>query len=178
MDSSKLNDWLQILGMFGIIASLVFVGMQVKQTDVIASVEGQDNAVQRHFDMLSLMTEHADVWQRGCAGEDLGAVERAQFAKIFIIYTNNNFAGWRRLEVSGYRQSKSEYNINGYAANLHRYPGMAIAFRSSKEWDKLGFGDNLGPTFEKYYSLIAERVKELEEIEPNPKYGVEWCGRS
>lgn len=164
--------------MFGIIASLVFVGMQVKQTDVIASVEGQDNAVQRHFDMLSLMTEHADVWQRGCAGEDLGAVERAQFAKIFIIYTNNNFAGWRRLEVSGYRQSKSEYNINGYAANLHRYPGMAIAFRSSKEWDKLGFGDNLGPTFEKYYSLIAERVKELEEIEPNPKYGVEWCGRS
>jgi len=41
MDSAKLNDELQILGMLGIIASLIFVGMQLKQTDEIASIEGQ-----------------------------------------------------------------------------------------------------------------------------------------
>ena len=95
--------------MLGIMASLVFVGMQLKQTDEIASVEGQDNAVQRHYDMLSLMTEYAGVWQRGCAGEELTATERVQFAKIFTVYGNNNFAGWRRLEVSSYRDSSSDY---------------------------------------------------------------------
>lgn len=36
MDSEKLNDWLQILGAAGIIASLVFVGMQLKQSQDIA----------------------------------------------------------------------------------------------------------------------------------------------
>lgn len=36
MQSEKLNDWLRILGMAGIIASLVFVGLQLKQSQDIA----------------------------------------------------------------------------------------------------------------------------------------------
>ena len=31
MDSAKLNDWLQVVGLFGVIASLIFVGLQMKQ---------------------------------------------------------------------------------------------------------------------------------------------------
>ena len=33
---AKINDWLQVVGMFGLIASLVFVGMQIKQDHEIA----------------------------------------------------------------------------------------------------------------------------------------------
>ena len=36
MDSAKLNDWLQVIGLFGVIASLIFVGMQMKQDRDIA----------------------------------------------------------------------------------------------------------------------------------------------
>ena len=36
MGSAKLNDWLQVLGMFAIVASLIFVGLQIRQTDAIA----------------------------------------------------------------------------------------------------------------------------------------------
>lgn len=36
MDSSKLNDWLQVVGLFGVIASLVFVGLQMMQDREIA----------------------------------------------------------------------------------------------------------------------------------------------
>ena len=36
MNSQKLNDWLQIVGLFGLIASLLFVGFQIKQTQDIA----------------------------------------------------------------------------------------------------------------------------------------------
>ena len=35
-DAAKINDWLQVIGMFGVIASLVFVGLQMKQTQEIA----------------------------------------------------------------------------------------------------------------------------------------------
>jgi hypothetical protein len=34
--SDKLNDWLKILGMFGVVGSLVFVGIQLKQAQDIA----------------------------------------------------------------------------------------------------------------------------------------------
>ncbi len=39
MDSSRLNDWLQVLGLFGVMASLVFVGLQMKQDYDIALAE-------------------------------------------------------------------------------------------------------------------------------------------
>jgi len=35
-DVSKLNDWLQVVGMFGLIASLIFVGLQIRQDHQIA----------------------------------------------------------------------------------------------------------------------------------------------
>ena len=36
MDSGKLNEWLQVVGLFGVIASLMFVGLQMKQDREIA----------------------------------------------------------------------------------------------------------------------------------------------
>ena len=36
MDSAKLNDWIQIVGIFAVVASLVFVGLQLKQSQDIA----------------------------------------------------------------------------------------------------------------------------------------------
>ena len=41
MDSGKINDWLQIVGLFGVIASLVFVGLQLKQSQDIARSTAQ-----------------------------------------------------------------------------------------------------------------------------------------
>jgi hypothetical protein len=36
MDSRKLNDWLQVVGIFGVIVSLVFVGLEIQQSREIA----------------------------------------------------------------------------------------------------------------------------------------------
>ena len=39
MNSARINDSLQIIGLFGVIASLVFVGLQLKQSHEIALAE-------------------------------------------------------------------------------------------------------------------------------------------
>jgi len=39
MNSQKINDWLQIVGLFGVIGSLIFVGLQLRQTQAIALSE-------------------------------------------------------------------------------------------------------------------------------------------
>ena len=36
MNSAKLNDWIQIVGIFALVASLIFVGLQIKQAEEIA----------------------------------------------------------------------------------------------------------------------------------------------
>ena len=36
MNTAKINEWLQIIGTFGVVASLLFVGLQMKQSQEIA----------------------------------------------------------------------------------------------------------------------------------------------
>jgi hypothetical protein len=36
VDSAKLNDWMQVIGIFALVASLLFVGLQMKQSQEIA----------------------------------------------------------------------------------------------------------------------------------------------
>ncbi len=38
MDTAKLNDWMQVVGLFAVVASLIFVGMQMRQEHEIARV--------------------------------------------------------------------------------------------------------------------------------------------
>lgn len=38
MDSAKLSDWMQVIGIFALVASLVFVGLQMQQDRDIARV--------------------------------------------------------------------------------------------------------------------------------------------
>ena len=41
MDSAKLNDWMQVAGIFAVVVSLIFVGYQLKQSQDIA-ISGQN----------------------------------------------------------------------------------------------------------------------------------------
>ena len=41
MDSAKLNDWMQVVGIFAVVMSLIFVGFQLKQSQDIA-IAGQN----------------------------------------------------------------------------------------------------------------------------------------
>ena len=53
MPSQKLNDWLQIIGLFGVIGSLFFVGLQLKQSQDIAVSETYQNRTTMANDLNS-----------------------------------------------------------------------------------------------------------------------------
>jgi hypothetical protein len=36
MDSTKINDWMQVVGIFAVVASLIFVGLEMRQSQKIA----------------------------------------------------------------------------------------------------------------------------------------------
>ena len=36
MDVAKLNDWMQVFGVFAIVASLIFVGLEMQQAQEIS----------------------------------------------------------------------------------------------------------------------------------------------
>lgn len=52
MDSAKLNDWIQIAGIFALVASLIFVGIEVRQNS-IATRSATNAAVKDGFRELN-----------------------------------------------------------------------------------------------------------------------------
>jgi hypothetical protein len=59
MDSAKLSDWMQVVGIFALVASLIFVGLQMKQTHEIA-LANQFQARSTEFQALSRTGVEAD----------------------------------------------------------------------------------------------------------------------
>jgi len=55
-----LNDWLQIVGLSGVIGSLVFVGLQLKQTQAIALSENYQNRLAAGVDLNVGLINSAD----------------------------------------------------------------------------------------------------------------------
>jgi hypothetical protein len=53
VDVVKISDWLQVVGIFGVIASLVFVGLQMKQTQDIALAGTYNARASQTIDMSS-----------------------------------------------------------------------------------------------------------------------------
>ena len=75
MNTERLQDWLQILGIIGIIASLVFVGQQLKQDRHIAESEAWLSYVDTQVALSQLINENAKIWAEGLGGADFSAAD-------------------------------------------------------------------------------------------------------
>jgi hypothetical protein len=60
MDSAKLNDWLQVVGIFALVASLIFVGLQMAQDREIALSGIYQARAQMTIDINLASTDPAD----------------------------------------------------------------------------------------------------------------------
>jgi hypothetical protein len=175
MISEKVRDWLQLVGMAAVVASLVFVGLQIKQSDEIALVELTDNAAVRLLELNTLRANHAEVWQKACLGEELSSTERVIASSIYFSYLQNNWNSWIRKRVTGYGMAQTNYLTDSVAANIHRYPGLQKIALSYSAWrsNNSEFDTVYSPI---YRQAIQSRLAELEQSEPTPEYDAMWCG--
>ncbi len=80
MKQAKLRDWLEIVGIFAVVVSLLFVGLQMRQTQDIAIAEMDWNNMIAEMESRSAIYEYPDVWAKGNAGVTLTPSES-------VIYT-------------------------------------------------------------------------------------------
>lgn len=175
MDSAKLHDWLQIVGLAAVVGSLIFVGLQLKQADEIAFAELAENTTATGVERRALIAEHADTWHKACLGSELSAEEKVIAGSIYLNYVQSNYNFWVRIEETGVGGSTGRFLTDRFAANIYRYPGFRSMAESFTAWDELGARTD-GRDVEGYSSAIRERFLELQQLEPNPDADVMWCG--
>ena len=102
MDSSKLNDWMQIFGIFALIASLIFVGLQIQQSReiAIADIYQQRTAIliqQLGFGMPSEVVHESS--RKARAGEELSSDNE------FAIYL------WKAARIAYWENNHFQYQL-------------------------------------------------------------------
>jgi len=98
MNDDKVSGWLQVLGFAGLIASLVFVGLELRQSReiAIADVYQQRAAMLIDVHAITLSSELLyDMYNRMQAGEPLNAGDQillsTALTPIFTYWENNHF---------------------------------------------------------------------------------------
>lgn len=174
MDSAKLNDWLQVIGIFALVASLVFVGLQMKQTQEIGQGEATISILEKTNSFRMMIIDNAEVWRSGCMGEELGEGDQMRFAKMYNSYIATVYWLWLANDI-GVIQFDAGTVESTFAANIHRYPGIARIGMSKEQWRAEGSRiDLIG--IERFRAAVQARLAELKEIEPEPLSDPDWCG--
>ncbi len=107
MDSAKLNDWMQVVGIFAVVVSLIFVGYQLKQSQDIAiagqNQERQSVAIDYYASLIQVdeVVDRYGAQHREHLDTNFGAENRRSDRMIglsyirsrmcLLIYDNNHF---------------------------------------------------------------------------------------
>ena len=114
MKKVSLDVWIQLLGMTGIIASLIFVGLEMRQTQRIAIAGQQQARASANMDTLNAFIEsgfdhQAIVWDVNF-DYDLSGPE--------IIYRNNLHNAWHMYENDFYSYTQGLMDGSTWSAKL------------------------------------------------------------
>jgi hypothetical protein len=176
MRTKKWKEIAEAIGVTAIVASLVFVGLQIRQDDEIARLELIDRSTEQQRDLQVWISENSDVWIRGCAGSELDDVEQAIFQRIVDIYISQTYNRWVvRFALTEQTGGGDQYLIDAYAANVHRYPGFRAAYDARRSWAAEGrrYNDYYAEDFRQAFE---SRLAELAEIDPDPDWDLRHCG--
>ena len=80
----KWKDMVEAVGIIAIVASLYFVGQQIQQSQTIAGNETSMQSLESTIAANSEINQHAEVWVRGLAGEELSGVDAMIFENLLV----------------------------------------------------------------------------------------------
>lgn len=176
MSSAKLHDWLQIVGMAAIVVSLIFVGLQLRQSEEEALSDLSQSTVAVGVEISALMAENSSVWLRACAGEELSSSEQLIANNIYFRYIQDNFNSWHRSGIISDPVFPPAFFTDAAAANMYRYPGFMQMALSYSDWANLGIRTDDYAVSVRYIEEIRSRYSQLQTEEPNPDADLAWCG--
>ena len=140
MKFKQFNEIAELVGTIAVVASLIFVGLQLQQTqqqleqaEDIARTEQNSSYVANVIDSNNAIIQNLDVWLRGNAGEELSAAEQEIHA--LLVHMRNERAyyaveGLRRLESD----EIADLDAATFAAFLYENPGAKRVWRDREQW--------------------------------------------
>ena len=165
MKSANWKDIAELLGIAAIVASLIFVGLQMRQDQEIAITGSYSSVVESAASLATLMEAHSEIWRNGLDGKELSDVDELKFlAMVEVVEEHfvNMLLRFYRLNIID-----PEVVVRDYAYAIYVHPGLRRAFSldiSYRESQAAAF--NM-PIFEPAFrSQVILTLDELDKMSP------------
>ena len=122
MSREQRRDLLEAIGFVVLIASLIFVGLQIRQEHTIARAQDAADFDDTMIEYARVINANRDVWIKGLEGAELSTQDQVTFESVA-------FAVWQKF-TSIYRRDRLLFQGDGmlaarqFAAELYLYPGL------------------------------------------------------
>ena len=84
----------EILGVLAVVLSLLFVGYELRLARSIAETESLFQTSEETRNLHEYISSNADVWAKGCMGEDLSATEAIVYFNTVKSAMEHQFFRW------------------------------------------------------------------------------------
>ena len=168
MKSDYLKHIAEMTGMIAIVASLIFVGFQIKQDRNIAESELLVAEQALDLDFAQLVQAMPETWRKGLAGESLNAEEEVAFD--FMAYTLLRLqanSARSRLVLEGTTLGTEGTSERAYAFFIYENPGLLAWFnRLIDGRSHIDRAYGLSDELRFYPAIIKPNIDQLEESQP------------
>lgn len=166
MNSTNWKDIAELIGIAAIVASLVFVGLQMQQQQEIAITETRSSVTQSIGNLATVIEAAPDIWRKGLDGDDLNQDESVVFHAMVEAAESHVFNMFLRFSRLGINDP--EIHAQNYAYALYVYPGLKDSFIKEDEYvvkRRNAFQDAFDPG-NRFRALVLEYLATLESEKP------------
>ena len=167
MKSALWKQIAELIGIAAIVASLVFVGLEMRQSRDIARAE---NVLSNSSDQIALrlaIGQNSEIWIKGNAEESLTPSEEMTYENLIMAYNANVFSSFLQSYILTNTIAEESVSVASLAYFLYENPGAYA------KWEELEQGhsasrerliSNYEPSIgEEYQRVVREYVARLKE---------------
>ena len=166
MKSIGWRDAAEFVGISAIVASLIFVGLQLKQSQEIAIAETFLSILSSEIEATAGINENADLWAKANSGAELSAAEQVIFANIVGTLDRTARLSRGQLNRLGHDAAANGQLVN-FAIFLHQNPvARQVWVDQSGAYDY--YRTQLTGGTSDTRALIHSKLEELDVVQSYP----------
>jgi hypothetical protein len=160
----KKTDWkslIELSGIVAVVASLIFVGLQIRQDQNIAIAQIYADHDDTVIEWATLLTDNRDVWIRGLKGDSLNDEESLTFhALAYTFFTKEGDRYARALLISPVPPNSIAQVV---ASAIHSYPPLLPIWNSLSYVQRERIESEQSALFGPFVTDVDSMLKDLAD---------------
>ena len=165
----KPTSWKSVaefVGISAIVASLIFVGLQLRQEQAIAIVDTYGSITESNEAALALISAHPKIWKKGLLGDELSVSDEIVFSgMVRAVMSHFQHMVIRFVRIGPLDADRLLHN---YAYAIYIFPGLRRQWEADSQFlDHRNAAQNRSVGYFNMRPQISEYLSNFDNLQPS-----------